>query len=72
MASINDNGDVAGYYYGSDGLAHGFVRASDGKVKTFDPKGSTGTFANFINGKGEVVGFYTDTSGNYHGFLRTP
>ena len=41
-------------------------------ITTFDPAGSTGTYAYSINGSGTITGPYTDTNGTYHGFVRTP
>ena len=38
---------------------------------TFDPSGSTGTFAYSINKRGSIAGDYHDSSGIYHGFVRT-
>ncbi|HEX4158609.1 MAG TPA: hypothetical protein VHY79_09040 [Rhizomicrobium sp.] len=76
---INKKGEIAGqYYYGSGDIAcgtlyqcHGFVRTSRGKIKTFDPAGSTNTWAWKINDKGSIVGAYLDASGTKHGFVRT-
>ena len=33
---INDRGQVVGFFFGSDGKAHGFVRDRDGSFTTFD------------------------------------
>jgi hypothetical protein len=56
---------------------HGFLRARDGTITTFDaPEAGTfdgqGTFAFGINPAGVIAGFYVDTSNVYHGFLRKP
>lgn len=39
-------------------------------ITTFDPPGSTGTFANSINGTGTIAGWYTDSAGVGRGFVR--
>jgi len=50
----------------------GFVRAADGTITPFDPKGSTETQPAAINKKGLITGDYYDASGVSHGFLRKP
>src|SRR5438552_15944108 len=40
---INAGGEVTGDYKDSSGKDHGFVRAADGTITTFDPPGSIGT-----------------------------
>jgi len=42
--SINAAGVVDGSYVDLHGMAHGFVRAADGTIISFDPKGSTNTW----------------------------
>jgi len=66
---INRHGDVAGYYWGSGGEWHGFLRTTDGTITSFDPPGSTDTWPRAINNSGVIAG-------NYHailwrGFVRT-
>jgi len=56
---------------------HGFLRAADGKLTTFDvPGGGTGFFQGTYpasnNSAGEITGNYTDTNDVNHGFLRAP
>src|ERR1700746_2551417 len=34
--AINDRGTIAGYYFDSKTVTHGFVRATDGTISTFD------------------------------------
>ena len=51
-------------------MDHGFVRASDGTVTTFDPSGSLYTIAYSINAKGSIAGSYVDSSEVGHGFVR--
>jgi hypothetical protein len=69
-AGINASGSVAGYYQDSEGMTHGFLRASDGKITSFDGKGSTLTEATGINDKGEIAGWYRDESGTFFSFVR--
>ncbi|KAB2923337.1 MAG: hypothetical protein F9K25_18530 [Candidatus Contendobacter sp.] len=64
--SINDNGQVAGYY--RDGSHyHSFVY-SNGTFTTFDVPGATDTEACSINNNGQVAGYYRDGS-HYHSFV---
>jgi hypothetical protein len=57
--SINDAGDVAGYY--SDGSRdHGF-KFSNGNYTIIDPPGSLGTVIKSINNAGDVAGWYFDS-----------
>lgn len=70
--TINDWGVIAGTYTDAAGVTHGFVRNEDGKMKTIDVPGGTGTFIEYINNFGVTSGFYTDASFQGHGFLRTP
>jgi len=74
---IDATGDIAGTYAGTDGLYHGFIRASNG---TFSPpidapnaaKGGLfpGTFAVSMNDSEVIAGFYEDSNGLNHGFVR--
>ena len=70
--SINNSGQVAGYYYDSSGT-HGFVYSNDTfttldvPVATTGPVG-TGTSPSSINASGQVTGYYFDNSGT-HGFV---
>jgi hypothetical protein len=72
--SISEDGTIAGYYYVGSNVVHGFVRAPDGTITTFDPPGltqrSTQTFAYAINSKNAIVGKYSDSNGKIHGFIR--
>ncbi|HEX4079382.1 MAG TPA: hypothetical protein VHX61_10990 [Rhizomicrobium sp.] len=51
-------------------MEHGFVRAADGTITSFDPTGSTGTYASSIGNDGRTTGYYIDGSGAAHGFVR--
>lgn len=71
--AINDFGVIVGSYVDGNNLIHGFVRAADGKITTFDPPGaSQGTYVGNINNEGVIAGTYNDANGVGHGFLRTP
>ena len=73
--SINNNGDIAGYYWSSkDSTSHAFVRLADGTITTFEARGSgnTDTYASSINDGGAVTGTYIDQEGLPHGFVRKP
>ena len=56
---------------------HGFVRASNGAITTFDvPSAGTGPFQGTIplsnNPVDAITGYYIDANDVTHGFLRTP
>src|SRR5208337_963748 len=53
-------------------VVHGFLRSPHGSFTTFDPAGSTGTYALSLNSEGAITGTYFDSSGMCHGFLRSP
>jgi hypothetical protein len=75
-------GEVSGYYFDAAGVAHGYLRYTNGTFKTIDfpgasmvqPKGggSAGTAVNGLNDFGEISGHYFDQSYNEHGFVLTP
>lgn len=57
-------------------MNHGFVRASDGTITTFDVPGAgtlggQGTFPVSNDPSNGITGYYIDASGVSHGFLRT-
>ncbi len=69
---INDEGDIAGYYYSDDyNDAYGFV-LHRGKFVTVDILGSTFCGMSSINDEGVLSGLYYDSLGNEHGFVATP
>jgi len=73
---INPAGAVTGSFMDASGAAHGFIRAPDGTITTFDaPESGTssglGTYVWAINPAGTVAGTSLDDSGVYHGLLRT-
>jgi hypothetical protein len=71
-ANVNAPGAITGYYVDANYFGHGFVRASDGTITTFDPPGSVDTEPIGINPAGAISGFYLDASAVFHGFLRSP
>jgi hypothetical protein len=75
--AIDEWGAVAGYYVDASNVAHGYLRAPDGKFTSFDvPHAGTGpgqgTFAVDMNLQGTIAGFYVDTNDVNHGFIRAP
>jgi len=75
-SSINPAGEITGYYETAPpnflrrpGRPHGFLRAKDGTITTFDAPGADQTTPQSINPRGEITGSYNDTTGE-HGFLR--
>ena len=73
--TVNDAGVITGWYVDAAGVAHGFLRAPDGKFTTFDAPGAgnesgQGTIGYWINKSGAITGFYVDANYVCHGFLR--
>jgi len=73
---VNSAGAVTGYYFDQNGAAHGYVRAPNGTIATFDAPGAgtgsgLGTFTWAINPAGTTAGASQDNNGVYHGLLRT-
>jgi hypothetical protein len=61
---------VTGYYIEASNIIHGFVRAADGTITTFDA-GPYGTIPRSINPRGEIAGYtYASNSSLTHGFVR--
>jgi hypothetical protein len=68
---------IDGFYVDASNVVHGFLRALNGHITTFNVKGAgtssgQGTFPGANNPAGAIPGFYIDGSNVYHGFLRTP
>ena len=57
-SGINPAGAITGWYLDASAVYHGFVRARDGTITTFDAVGSNGTLANGINAARAITGFY--------------
>jgi len=74
--AVNATGTVTGYYNSSTSGAHGFVRAVNGAITSFDAPealsggGFLGTNPTSIDAAGEIAGTYIDSSSKRHGFLR--
>jgi len=75
----NDLGVIVGFYTDANVVAHGFLRAPDGNIISFDVPGAglgvgldQGTFAYCINDLGAIAEAFEDSSSVYHGFLRAP
>ena len=72
---INAEGSIIGWYFGPDGVNHGYVRSPDGTMTTIDVPGTptnavTGTIPASINARGEIAGGYSDSNMLTHGFVR--
>ncbi|HKS25799.1 MAG TPA: hypothetical protein VJZ76_23615 [Thermoanaerobaculia bacterium] len=67
--SINNYGDIVGYYDDSAGAVHGYLRPKGGDFVSIDFPGSVSTFAHVINDRGDIAGTYFDPAGVQHGFL---
>jgi hypothetical protein len=71
--SINDFGEIAGYWINTTGVPHGFLRRPWGAFATFDVPGAlNGTFPIFLSLEGAVVGYALDANLLFHAFLRRP
>jgi hypothetical protein len=75
--AISDSGEVTGSYIDSNDVQHGFVRARDNHITTFDAPGAgsvagsyEGTVPLAINVAGEITGAYFDNNYVLHAFLR--
>ena len=73
---LNQAGEITGFYFDASSAVHGFVRATDGDITTFDVPGAgtgsgQGTYGYGINLAGMIEGTYVDSNGVYHGYVRT-
>jgi hypothetical protein len=67
---INPSGAITGHYVDPSGATHGFLRARDGTITTFDaPDDVRGTYPQAINRAGSIAGYCCDEV-TCHGFLR--
>jgi hypothetical protein len=78
-SGLNQAGAVSGDYLDSNIVFHGFVRARNGVITTFDAPGAdmtpfsgNGTIASSINPGGAIAGYFFDANVMSHGFLRAP
>ena len=72
---VNAAGGMTGYYFDQNGAGHGYVRAPNGTIATFDAPGAgtgsgQGTYTWAINPAGLTAGASQDNNGVYHGLLR--
>ncbi|MEI9932424.1 MAG: hypothetical protein WDM89_18270 [Rhizomicrobium sp.] len=70
--SMNNSETIVGEWEDASGVVHSFIRFRNGKIKSYDLKGSTHTNAIDINDSGEIVGYYYDGFRQRHGYQRTP
>jgi hypothetical protein len=76
--SINPAGLIVGGCTDDSGVAHAFLRHTDGTFKVFDDpdagtgagQGTTPDTSSGLSPAGVVSGFYIDSNSVYHGFLR--
>jgi probable HAF family extracellular repeat protein len=68
--SINDRGQVAGWYDDALGNLHGFIYAG-GVFTTIDVPGSLGSEVTTIENSGQITGDYLSADGATHGFIGT-
>jgi hypothetical protein len=75
---VNPEGAMTGSVGDASNVIHGYVRAPNGKITTFDAPGAdtidagNGTFPAGINLFGTIEGNYFDASNVSHGFVRAP
>ena len=68
-----NSGRVVGYFIGTDGFDHGFLRNVDGTFTLIDVPGSDFTEVTSINSLGQLTGDYIDSNdGSNRGFIATP
>ena len=73
--SINNRGDIVGFYQDASKTLHGFlyngVTSSFASIDYPNPVCTTGTDARGINKHGDIVGTCTDSANNFYGYLLT-
>ena len=74
---LNDAGTISGNYIDTNFVSHGFLRARNGCIITFDAPGAgtnagQGTFNLGLNQEGTTIGYYFDSNFVFHGYARTP
>src|SRR5712691_703583 len=69
--AINPAGTITGFLVDANFVSHGFARANDGTITTFDaPDAVQGTFPAAIDLAGTITGFFVDADFISHGFVR--
>jgi hypothetical protein len=67
--AINDDGEVAGYFYDSCNFPRGFILQNNvATVVNYPVTGERGTFLEGVNRRGDVSGRWIDSSGYPHAF----
>src|SRR5258708_322796 len=66
--SINNSGEIVGYFLGASGLPQGFL-LSRGTFTPLNVPGAEATVAEYINDSGQVIGLFEHNDGIDHGFL---
>lgn len=70
---INLVGTIVGTYFGEDGLPHGFWRAANGSITTFDvPRAGYLTNPVSLNDFGQITGIAYDANFATHGLYVIP
>jgi predicted membrane protein len=75
--NINPQGAITGHTVDDNAVNHGFLRAKNGAMSTFDVAGAgtgpgQGTFPVCNNPVDAITGYYIDANDVNHGFLRSP
>jgi hypothetical protein len=72
--SIDQAGDITGFYRDAAGVQHGFVRNPYGTITSFDPPEGNETNPTSINDGGAIAGYYQYHAGGGPpvGFIRVP
>jgi len=75
--SLNPEVEAVGFYSDANSVDHGFLRAPDGKITTFDAPGAgkgagQGTVILSNNSAGAITGWYWDANSLAHGYEHTP
>lgn len=69
-SAINDEGQVAGNFFDTSGVSHGFLK--QGKIyTTVDAPGATNTYPYGINNSGTIVGDQVDFANAQQGYVET-
>jgi len=70
---INRTGTVAGYWFDSGSISHGFIREPNGSIVSLSPPDASGTSLSALNSSGISVGVYqVNGSGMVDGLVAYP
>jgi uncharacterized membrane protein len=75
---INTQGAIVGYYFDTSFVAHGYLRAPDGRITAFEVLGADttdayyGTYAFSLNTEGAIAGENWDANQVGYGFVLAP